>query len=51
MCVCLQSQKKSTLVSPNQLIRMFLTKEGLNQNYILLIKRPLERIKLAIKDK
>ena len=40
-------RKKSTLVSPNRIIGTILTKERLNQNYILLIKRPLERIKLA----
>ena len=42
---CLQSQKESTSVSPYPIIRMILKKESLDQNYILLIKRPLERKK------
>ena len=33
--------KKSTYVSPNQIIRTILTKEGLDQNYILLTARKI----------
>ena len=33
-------RKKSTKVSSNQIIRTILTKEGLDQSYILLTKRP-----------
>ena len=41
-------RKKSTKVSPQRFIRMVLTKGWLDQNYNLLIKRPLERINLFI---
>ena len=45
---CLQSQKKKTIkVSPNCIIKTILTEEGLDQNYILLIKRPIEKIEIA----
>ena len=48
--ICLKS-KKSTKVSPNWIIRLILTKERFDQNFISLIKKPLERIKLALKAK
>ena len=38
---------QSTKVSHKQIIRPTLTKEVLDQNYILSIKRPLERVKLT----
>ncbi len=33
------------------IIKTILTKEGLEKNYILLIKRPFKEIKLALKKK
>ena len=39
--------EKSIKVSLNWIIRTIPTKEGWDQNYILLIKRSIERIKLV----
>ena len=39
----LQNQKKSTKFSPKWIIKTILTKEGLNQNYILFTKRLSKR--------
>ena len=45
----IESEKKSIKVSPKRIIKTIQTKEGLDQNYILLIKRRIKRIKLALK--
>ena len=42
-------KKKSTQISPKQIIRTFLTKEGFDQTTFYYLKIPQRRIKLVYK--